>query len=82
MSPKPRERGVQPPGKQPRSKPNTGLFWLLMVGGGALFLVGLYMFLGSYSSHATQFNFGSAFMAIGFLTGVVGVVRITLAKRR
>lgn len=71
-------RRVRPSAK----KPSTGRFWLLMLVGGALCLLGVYWAFQSYSSHPTKFYFGIAFAVIGAITGLVGALRAGNAKRR
>ncbi len=62
--------------------PSTGRFWLLMLVGGALSLLGVYLMLQSYSSHPTKFYFGVAFAVIGVIAGFVGAFRANNARRR
>ena len=54
----------------------------IMVGGGLVGLLGLYLVFGNYSSHPTKFYIGLALAVGGMLAGFVSaIIRSTIRNR-
>ncbi len=72
------------PGKMPSDgqPSSTGRHTAIMVIGGLAALLGMYLVLGSYSSHPTQFYIGLTLLTVGGIAGFSSAVIRSNARNR